>query len=150
MANSSCWNEISDNTSYIITKIIKDDRNIFDKRIHRQKTIVKKKPKPLNQITHDLFTLYDNLYDIILYVYRSERKRTIIEIQYYPKSSLEPDFFRTVKEKAPMLHSKLGIPPYAIDQSRKYDVNWELGGIRHEWKMFWHRVKFKQKYRNIK
>jgi len=38
-----------------------------------------------------------------------------------------------------MFHCKVAIPPYQKNKSEKYDVNWELGGVRHEWKMFWAR-----------
>ena len=92
MARNSCWNKISDNTSYIISEIVNDERNFFDKRIARKKANEKKQPKSLEQITVELKDIYENLYDINLYIYRSEKESTIIEIQYYPKSSLE-DFY---------------------------------------------------------
>jgi hypothetical protein len=148
MAKNSCWNKISDNTSYIISEIVNDERNFFDKRIERKKVNDKKKPKSLEQITTELRDIYKNLYDINLYIYKSEKESTIIEIQYYPKSSLESDFYETVKSNEPMLHMKIGIPPYVNTKTKRYDVNWELGGIRYEWNTIWNRLKFKWKYRN--
>ncbi|WP_299126245.1 hypothetical protein [uncultured Winogradskyella sp.] len=148
MARNSCWNKISDNTSYIISEIINDERNFFDRRIERKKVNEKKKTKSLEQITAELKDIYENLYDINLYVYKSKKESTIIEIQYYPKSSLESDFYETVKENNPMLHCKIGLPNYRKNDTKKFDVNWELGGIRHEWNSFWSRLKFKWKYRN--
>lgn len=147
MAENSCWNKISENTSYIISEIVNDERNLFDNRIKRKKANEKKNPKSLEQITAELKDIYENLYDINLYVYQSKKESTIIEIQYYPKSSLEPDFYETIKNNEPMLHMKIGIPPYVNNKNEKYDVNWELGGIRHEWNLFWYRLKFKWKYR---
>lgn len=148
MARNSCWNKISGNTSYIISEIINDERNFFDKRIERKKANEKKKSKSLEQITAELKDIYENLYDINLYIYKSEKESSIIEIQYYPKSSLESEFYETVKDNDPMLHMKIGIPPYVNNKTEKYDVNWELGGIIYEWNLFWSRLKFKWKYRN--
>jgi hypothetical protein len=150
IADNSCWNKISDNTSYIITEIVNDERNFFDKLIERKKVNDKKKPKSLEQITAELQGLFRNLYDINLYIYKSKKESTIIEIQYYPKSSLESDFYETVKEKEPMLHCKIGLPNYRKNDTEKFDVNWELGGIRHELNLFWYRLNFKWKYRNHK
>ena len=144
MARNSCWNKISDNTSYIISEI----KNGVPNRTERKKANNKKKPKSLGKITTELKAFYENLYDINLYIYKSEKESTIIEIQYYPKSSLESDFFETVKDNEPMLHMKIGIPPLLNNKTEKYDVNWELGGIRYEWNFFWRRMRFNWKYRN--
>jgi hypothetical protein len=148
MARNSCWNKISDNTNYIISKIVNDEGNFFDKRVERKKVNDKKKTKSLEQITAELKDIYENLYDINLYIYKSSKESTIIEVQYYPKSSLESEFYETVKNNEPMLHVKIGIPPYVDNKTEKYDVNWELGGIRYKWNLFWSRLKFKLKYRN--
>jgi hypothetical protein len=148
MARNSCWNEISDNTNFIISEIVNDEQNISKKQIERKKANERKTPKSLEQIATELKAIYENLYDIILYIYKSKKENTIIEIQYYPKSSFESDFFETVKDNEPMLHMKVGIPPLLNNKTEKYDVNWELGGIRYEWNFFWRRMKFKWKYRN--
>jgi hypothetical protein len=151
MARNSCWNKISDNTSYIISEIINDERNFFDKRIERKKANERKKAKSLEQITADLKDIYENLYDINLYIYKSEKESTIIEIQYYPKSSLESDFYETVKENNPMLHCKVGLPHYRKNETEKFDVNWELGGILHEWNKFLGKIRFKiYEYKHLK
>lgn len=143
IARNSCWNKISDNTSYIISEIVNDERNFFDKRIIHKTADERKLPKSLEQITAELKAIYENLYDINLYIYKSEKESTIIEIQYYPKSSLEPDFYETVKENNPMLHCKIGLPNYRRNDTDKFDINWELGGIRHEWNSFLGKVRFK-------
>ncbi|EDP70780.1 hypothetical protein FBALC1_08473 [Flavobacteriales bacterium ALC-1] len=144
MARNSCWNKISDNTSYIMSEIKNDLLN----RSKRKKLNDKKKPKSLEKITAELREIYENLYDINLYIYKSEKESTIIEIQYYPKSSLESEFYETIKNNDPMLHMKIGIPPYVNNKTEKYDVNWELGGMRYEWNLFSSRLRFKWKYKN--
>ena len=148
MAKNSCWNKISNNTSYIISEKVNIEQNSFQKRIERKKANNKKKTKSLEQITAKLKDIYENLYDINLCIYKSQKENTIIEIQYYLKSSHESEFYETVKNNNPMLHAKIGIPPYVNNKTEKYDVNWELGGMRYKWNLFFNRLKFKWKYRN--
>ena len=148
MARNSCWNKISENTSYIISEIKNDSRNFEIHRFEKNKENQKKKPVTLENATAELKSIYQNLYDINLEIYKSQKNKTIVDIRYYPKSALESDYYETVKNNDPMLHCKVGIPPYASNKSKKYDVNWELGGIRHEWNSFWNRIQFKWKYRN--
>jgi hypothetical protein len=147
LAENSCWNKISQNTTYIISEILNDGKNHFEKRITRKKLNEKKTPQSLKQAAVELKALYKNLYDINLYIYKSKKNYTIIEIQYYSKLSLNPDFYETVKDNEPLLHCKIGIPPYAHDKG-KYDVNWELGGIQYNWNLFFYRLKFNYKFRN--
>jgi len=147
MARNSCWNKISDDTCYIISEIKNDSRDFKIQRIERKKANRKKKPISLEKATAELKSIYKNLYDINLEIYKSLNDKTIVDIRYYPKSALESDFYEAEKNNDPMLHCKVGIPPYAKGKSKKYDVNWELGGIRHEWKSFWNRLRFKWKYR---
>lgn len=128
MAKNSCWNKISDNVIYIISEI----KNDMPSRTERKKENDRKKPKSLILITVELKEIYDNLYDINLFIYKSEKESTIIEIQYFPKSAHPSNFYETIKHNAPMLHSKLAIPNYRKKDTDKIDVNWELGGIRHE------------------
>ncbi|GAA0733951.1 hypothetical protein [Aquimarina litoralis] len=126
MAKNSCWNKISDNTRYLISEIKNDELNALDKRKDRKRKNDKKISKSLEQISSELRDIYENLYDINLYIYKSEKDNTIIEIQYYPKSSLESEFYETVKNNEPMLHCKIAIPPGYNDKKEKFDVNWEL------------------------
>lgn len=143
MARNSCWNKISDNASYIISEIKNDERNFKIQRIERKKVNDKKKPTSLEQATTELNAIYDNLYDINLEIYKSKKDRTIVEIRYFPKSSLESDFYETVKDNEPMLHCKIGLPNYRKNDAEKFDVNWELGGIRHEWNNLLGKIRFK-------
>lgn len=148
MARNSCWNYISQNTSYIISEIKNDSRNFKIQRIEKNKVNRKKKPVSLQKVTSELKSIYEDLYDINLVIYKSQKDKTIVDIRYYLKSSLETNYYETVKNNEPMLHCKVGIPQYAHGKSKKYDVNWELGGIRHKWNLFLNNIQFKWKYRN--
>ncbi len=48
-----------------------------------------------------------------------------------------------------MLHSKVSTPPYASGLTnttkKKFDIHWELGGIRHQWNLFWYWRRYKSK-----
>jgi hypothetical protein len=50
-----------------------------------------------------------------------------------------------------MLHCKVGLPHYRKNDNEKFDVNWELGGIRHEWNIFLGKIRFKiYEYNHLK
>ncbi len=138
LARDHCWNEISDNCLYILSEI-KDDghENLFEQRANRIKENKLKEPKSLKEATAALLDIYHKLYDINFYVYKAQKSTTIIEIRYYPKSSLDNEFRETVLDKSPMTHCKVSMPQYADRKSDKFDVNWEFGGLRHQWKMYW-------------
>ncbi len=140
MATDTCWNQISRNCEYIMSEI--DDsigRNFFERRKIRKKINDKKSSKSLSGIIDELTTLYDNLYDINLYIYKSLSNKTIIEIKYFLKTSHPKEFYLTIINNEPMLHCKVSKPRYitslpnSTEREKKFDVNWELGGVRHEW-----------------
>lgn len=145
MAREHSWNTISNNCLYIISEI-KDSNgnNLFEQRKIRKKVNHDKEPKRLDTVVTALEGIYENLYDVNLYVFKSTSKQTVVEIQFYPKSSLEKDYLEKVKDNDPMLHCKVAIPPYSNEDKSKFDINWELGGPRHEWKMFWWRKRTKR------
>lgn len=145
MARDYSWNTISNNCLYIISEIKESNgKNFFEQRRIRKKENRNKEPKPLQIVAAELEGIYENLYDVVLYVYHSTSKQTVVEIQHYPKSSLDKDYLEKVKDNDPMLHCKVAIPPYSNDNKSKIDINWELGGLRHEWKMFWWKKKTKK------
>lgn len=94
MARKLSYNPISDNYIYILSEIgtIKV-KNAFDFVKIRKRVNEKKLGKTLSEVINDLKNIYENLYDINLYIYKSLPKETIIEVQFYPKSSLEKDYF---------------------------------------------------------
>lgn len=150
MARNRTWNEISNNCKYILTEIIDSEKNFLELRKIRKQCNDLKIPKDLKQIVPDLKAIFENIYDLNLYVYKAKAELTIIEIQYYPKSSLDKDYFEKVKDNQPMAHCKITNPPYAADNKIKFDINWELGGLRHEWKMFWWRQEIKKEIKKGK
>lgn len=142
IVEDTCWNNISENRLFILSEIKNDQhKNFFKQRSDRKRTNDKKQLLPLESAIAQLETIYEDLYEIDLNIYQAKKEMVIIEIQYYLKSSLDKAYFEEVKDNEPMLHCKVGIPPYQKSSSGKYDVNWELGGLRHNWKMFWWRRK---------
>ncbi len=151
MVEVSCWNTISKDRLFILSEIKSHiDKNFSELRIERKRLNKSKLPVSLDEIVTKLGNMYENLYDVNLYVYQAKAKTVIIEIQYFPKSSLNEEFFEKVKNNEPMLHCKVGIPSYRKNESEKYDVNWELGGLRHAWNMFWWRQKVKRQLKERK
>ena len=127
LARESCWNMVSSNCLYILTEI-KDckGKDFTELSVERKKINQRKTPKSIDQIIHDLKDLYSNLYDINLHVYHALKSRTIIEIQYYPKSSLDTDFLHKVRNSAPMRHCKISIhpSPYRFKERFVFTGNW--------------------------
>ncbi|WP_369615390.1 hypothetical protein [Flavobacterium sp. CFS9] len=138
MVNLYCWNDISENLVYILSDISKvESENFFIQRRNRNKLNKKKRPKSFNEAISDLEEIYDSIYDINLYVYKSEKHQTIIDIRYFLKSDLGSEFDKTIANNPPMLHCKITLPPYRKNDKSKFDINWELGGFRYNWNMFW-------------
>jgi hypothetical protein len=147
MARKECWNKIVDNCTFILSET-KCERNALESRIESKKDNEKKNLKSFDEMIRELNSIYSNLYDVNLYIYKARKNNTIIEVQYFLKSSLMEQHIETLKNDPPMLHCKVSIPQYAwitFEEKRKFDINWELGGIRHEWNMFRWRRKVKKK-----
>lgn len=148
MVRASCWNSISDNCMYIISEIKDSNEDSNQERVERNKINKKKIPQSFEVMIKQMKSIYPILYDVNLFVYKSEKHRTIIDVRYYPKTNFDKKYFEEVKDNAPMLHSKVAIPPYIAtldnDKRKKFDINWELGGVRHQWKMFWGKKEMKK------
>ncbi|WP_298782758.1 hypothetical protein, partial [uncultured Polaribacter sp.] len=149
MAKDMCWNKISENYEYIKSEIDESiGKNSFERAKIRKKVNDKKTAKSLSEIVSELNAIYENLYDINLHIYKSLPNKTIIEIRYFLKTSHTAEFYPTIKNNSPMLHCKVGIPPYfskhpnSAEKQKIFDVNWELGGIRHELNKFWWEMKY--------
>ncbi|MGD1846341.1 MAG: hypothetical protein ACFB10_13220 [Salibacteraceae bacterium] len=137
MARDQSWNTISNNCLYLISEI-KDSngKNFFEQRKIRKRENRHKQPKTLQAVAYELSCIYKNLYDVNLCVFKSTSRQTVVEIQIYLKCSLSKVYLEKVKANDLSLHCKVAIPPYAIDETSKFDINWELGGLRHNWKMY--------------
>ncbi|MBP2617726.1 hypothetical protein [Chryseobacterium jejuense] len=139
----NCWNKISPNYVFIVSDFNEfDGANFFEQRKARNKVNKSKTPLLLDSVIEILDREYSDLYDVTLYIFKANKKETIIEIQYYRKSNLESDYLKIVKDEKPMFHSKISLPSYFLE-GRKFDVNWELGGIRHSWNYFLSQIKYR-------
>lgn len=149
IASELCWNTTSTNCYYLLSEIDETSgKNLFEGNKIRKEVNEGKTPKSLQEITQDLAFLYDNLYDINFYIYKASKDKTIIEIKYFLKTSHTKDFYETIKNNDPMWHCKIAIPPYlnaigkTAKEEKKFDVNWQLGGIRFKWNLFLNRIKY--------
>ncbi|MCR4030441.1 MULTISPECIES: hypothetical protein [Flavobacterium] len=146
LVSLKCRNDVSNNLVFILSNISETDiagENALVDRHNRNIVNKKKTPKSFNEAVSDLSKIYDSVYDINLHVYKAEKNRTILDIRYFLKSELDTEYLKTVIDNPPMLHCKIALPPY-LKENSKFDVNWELGGIRHHWNLFWYRRKFRK------
>lgn len=144
MARDLSFNDISDNCKFIISEIKESDKNFFEQNKIRKTENDKKTPKSRADIIVELETLYSNLYDVNLYIFKADKNSTLIEIQYFPRSSHDIDYQKTSAKQETMLHCKVATPLYSSDNKEKFDINWQLGTLNHHWKMFWWKWKTRQ------
>ena len=151
MARDLTGNKISDNCKFILSEITNVDNTAHEERDRRLKENSKKIPVTFSETLPVLKLLYENLYDINLFIYKSTKKLTIIDIRYYPKSSLEENYRRGVISNPPMLHCKVAIPPWLSDKKEKFNINWEHNKRWILWKCYWQlrKLKIEEKKRKI-
>jgi hypothetical protein len=135
MARELCWNNINDNCLYIISEIYHSGLPLVQRIRQKKKENKKKKAASLATLMPILLQLYPDFYDINLFIWNAKKNSTIIEIQYFPKSSLDPDHRENVRNNDPMLHCKVPFPPYR-EENKKIDINWHLENFRFKWDMF--------------
>lgn len=138
LAKMSCRNTISGNIFYIVSDFNEyKGENGTEQRGLRNRINNSKELLGLDAVVEILKKNYHDLYDVNLYIFRSFKRETIIEIQFYRKSNFDADYFALIKDHPPMFHSKISIPVYALEGG-KFDVNWESGGgWHHVWKSFY-------------
>ena len=148
MTKDFAFNLISKDYVFILSNINDfKSENVYKRRLERKRINNKKKPISFDPAINELKSIYNDLYDINLYIYKSKKKYTIIEIQYFPKSSLDKDFLKTVIDNEPMLHCKVSMPQYRSD--KKFDINWEHGGLKHHWKIFWWKYRINKELKTL-
>lgn len=148
MARELTWNDIPDKCKFILTEIKNSTENFHVQRLLRIKENDKKIPIAFSEVRPTLQNLYDNLYDINLHVYRVKKHFTVVDIRYYPKSSLDQEYRQQVLHSPPMLHCKVAQPPWLTDdKEEKFDINWEHKQWLTNWKLFWARRKLKHQKR---
>lgn len=137
LANETCWNTLSTDCVYFLTRISEsDDSPIKKKKLPRNTKLL-----TLEELAVELKKIYPQIYDLCFFIYQALKSRTIIEVQYFPKSSLDPDFLLEVQDQAPMIHHKIRMPLCWQDKTKRFDVNWELGGLRYHWYFFLAKLK---------
>jgi len=103
-----------------------------------------KRLENLDKVSSTLKENYDTLYDINLQIYRAKKNLTIVDIRYYPKSSLNKDYRETIKENQPMLHCKVPMPPWLSGKKEKFDINWQHYKELNKWKLLLFKLKGRQ------
>lgn len=134
-ARDHTFNRLSDNCKFILSEIRTDDPYVpADKK--RKEENDRKEPLPLTELVPVIRDFYLDIYDINLYVYRSFKDLTVIDIRYFLKSSLDKEFAAQVVDRQPMSHSKLIMPPFLTDKKTKFDINWEHQVFRNKIRFF--------------
>lgn len=141
LARELTCNKISDNCKFILTEI-KNNENKIQRQLNKKENDLKI-PLTLQEQMPALQHLYQDFYDINLQIYRTKKDLTIIDIRYYPKSSLEADYRAMVIDNELMLHCKVIMPPWVNDKRAKFDINWEHKEWLISWKLFLARLKLK-------
>src|SRR5688572_1968963 len=151
LARDMSWNKIADNCQFILSEIINYDTTAHEERDRRLLENNKKIPVAFSEIIPKLRDLYDNLYDINLYIYRSYKNLTIIDIRYYSKLSLDEDYRIKVSSEPPMIHCKVDIPPWLVGKKEKFNINWEHNKRWILWKYYWQKWKLRieERKRNV-
>jgi hypothetical protein len=144
-ARELTYNRISDHCKFILTEIKVSQENFHIQRQLRKKENDEKIPVTLIELMPKLQILYENFYDINLYIYRTTMNMTVIDFRYFPKSSLDPEYRQKVLHNPPMLHCKVAQPSWLSDKKGKFDINWEHYGGLNRLRLLWLKLKFKTK-----
>jgi len=133
------WNNISDHCLFILSEIADEPTNAHQRRRVAKRLNEAKQPLPLADLAPALRQLHGNLHDINLYIYRATRAVTIVDIRYYPRTSLAPAYQAQVAELPPMLHVKVATPPWLtqMDPLPPFDINWERQVIWARLRTWW-------------
>jgi len=142
MVRDHCWNRIPEEVVYIISEIKDREAAGWQNRIKSRRERDKLELMDFDTMMVNLEEIYPGIHDINLYVHRAVGKKTIVDVRYFPKARIGYDS----KPSTPaMIHAKIGLPPYRSHDSQKFDVHWEFGGLRHQWRMFRWRQEMKKR-----
>lgn len=125
-ARAMTYNTLAEDCRYILSEIAGNQSIITERDrfawLNQQRLV----PHRLAVIMPEVLRRYDNFYDINLCIHQAYRQVTIVDIRYYPKSSLPADYRQRVAQQAPMLHAKVALLWYEVDKSgHKFDINWK-------------------------
>lgn len=150
MLNEHVKNNVSNNFYYVINRPGKENSptsNFFERNRIRKKLLNSKEILDLKDSVNNLKSFFNEIYLIELYLFKSERNRTIIEIEIMEKDALEEKYRESIKTNPPGLHCKVALPPYVKAGSAEiFDINWQLGSLKHKWKMFCWKMQKRKKY----
>lgn len=134
LARGMTWNNFSNDYTYILSEIKDSDKDGMKSRKDMIAENKKKKPVSLEELLPALENIYDNVYDFNLYVYKATKETTVIDIRFYPKMSLDPEFRKTVQDNTPMMHCKVPIPWWRSNDKIQFDIHWEHHVVMPWWK----------------
>ncbi|MDQ8140564.1 hypothetical protein [Chryseobacterium sp. CFS15] len=141
LVKKNCWNIITNRYQYILTDVNSLEYiNLHELRKIKQKTNSKKTPQNLNSIVETLAEFNDDLYDVVLYVFKAKNNKTIIEIEYLKKSDLDLEYYQKIKDNLTMFHAKIIMPPHQ-NQLVKFDANWQNNNVLNSVKKILSRFK---------
>jgi hypothetical protein len=143
IARELTYSEIPNNCKFILSEIKDNGENFYVQAQMRKTENDKKIPVTLSELFPTLLGLYHNFYDINLHIYKAMKNMTILDLRYYPKSSLDPDYQLKVVDKPPMLHCKVAYPPWLSGKKEKFDINWEHFEGLNRFRLFWLKIKLK-------
>jgi len=143
-----CDNKSSSHYKFILSDFqYNKGLNFHELRKFKNKNNKTKIPQDLTSIINFLHKESADLYDVTLYVFYAGKKETIIEVEYFRKSSFDIGYYDKIKDISPSFHSKVAFPIYSKSEGDKFDVNWQHGGLIHFRKSFIFNFK-KRKVRN--
>jgi hypothetical protein len=127
MGRTLTWNDISNHCLFILSEITNEPTDAHQRRRIMKRLNDAKQPLPLADLAPALHQLHGNLHDINLYIYSATSEVTIVDVRYYPRSSLAPAYRTQVAELPPMLHMKVATPPWLAlaEPLPRFDINWE-------------------------
>lgn len=145
LAKELCWNEISPNCIYHLSKAPNDgSESLSGKGILTRSTKEKLKLQTLDELMPVLNTLYPDLYDIKLFIRHAANDHTVIDLRYIIWDS-DFGFRNTDGEPLPFINASIMMPPFH-KEGTKVDINWKYDTLKHRIELFWWRGKFRVWY----
>lgn len=143
LADMHTFDKIPTECKYLLSEV-RCDLRFPD--LHRGRKYYKqeKKKKPLlssSDIVNELESLYGDLIEVYVEVFRVKRNLTIIEVRYLLNRSVDDiDEYLAmkmiIKDQLPIFRAVITSPPYVFDlENEKFDINWRFKAIKCRWNM---------------
>lgn len=121
MGRTLSWNKISNNCRFVVSAISIEDS--ATPRIALIQAAKPEAPVSLAVAADSLYAIYNDLYDINLYIYKASGKETLIDIKYLLRSAINMDCLSSATNEQPMFGCKVILPPW-YKEGRKFNINW--------------------------